>query len=193
MFDKIPPICAMNCHYRFYTLEYFFRSARDNGYKEVEIWTGPMHYYVDCRVRENISKLLDLENQYQIKVIGICPEQTNPKPNNIAALSEEGQIRTLNYFKNEIDAAKLVKANQVVITSGWGYLDQPIQLSWNSSVQMLRKISEYAEQQGIPLAIEALQKKESNLVHTAAELKRLIADVDRPALKVCLDIGAMAA
>lgn len=37
-------LAAMNCHHRFYELEDFFASAKENGYKYVEIWTGPQHF-----------------------------------------------------------------------------------------------------------------------------------------------------
>ena len=54
-----------------------------------------------------------------LKVIGICPEQTNPKPNNMAMKDLDGQVRVYNYFKNAIDVASQIKANHVVVTSGW--------------------------------------------------------------------------
>lgn len=38
-------LAAMNCHHRFYPLEEFFASAASNGYKKVELWTGPQHFY----------------------------------------------------------------------------------------------------------------------------------------------------
>ena len=40
-------LAAMNCHHRFYELEDFFASAKENGYKYVEIWTGPQHFFMD--------------------------------------------------------------------------------------------------------------------------------------------------
>ena len=58
---------------------------------------------------------------------------------------------------------------------------------------MLQRLSEYAEKQKIHLAIEALQKDESCLANTVADLQQLLKDVDRPMLKVCLDTGAMTA
>ena len=75
---------GMNNHYRFYQLETFFSKLASNGIHNVELWTGPMHFYVDYNTHDEVSKLIDLEKKYNIKIIGICPEQTNPKPNNIA-------------------------------------------------------------------------------------------------------------
>lgn len=193
MENKQNKLCAMNCHYRFYELEDFFKSAQESGYSYIELWTGPQHFFMDHRQHEPIQKLLDLEQRYDVKVIGICPEQTNPKPNNMAAKNEAMQKRVFSYFKNAIDVACAISANQVVVTSGWAYYSEPVAVAYERSVKMLRKVSNYAKEKGIHLAIEALQKEESLLVNSAADLKRLLTDVDCSALKICLDTGAMAA
>ena len=139
-------LSAMNCHHRFYTLESFFANAKANGYSCVELWTGPQHFYMDYHGYETIAKLKDLEHRYGIKIIGICPEQTNPKPNNMAVRDSGMQLQVEHYFKNAIDAAVEIKANQVVVTSGWAFLDEPREDAYQRSVKMLQKISEYAEQ-----------------------------------------------
>ena len=185
-------LAAMNCHHRFYELENFFASAKENGYKYVEIWTGPQHYFMDHNGYESVEKLKKLEEKYGIKIIGICPEQTNPKPNNMAAKDPGMQKRVLQYFKNAVDVACEIKANQVVVTSGWAFLSESVEEAYKRSVIMLRKVAEYAQEKKMNLAIEALQTEESLIANTALELKKLIDEVDRPALKVCLDTGAMA-
>ena len=109
-------LAAMNCHHRFYELEDFFASAKENGYKYVEIWTGPQHFFMDYNGYESVEKLRRLEEKYGIKVIGICPEQTNPKPNNMAAKrttaadcaeisKEETRTGVIKSFPSEIGRA----------------------------------------------------------------------------------------
>lgn len=184
---------AMNCHHRFYDLEEFFASAHKFGYKSVEIWTGPQHFFIDYQQHEPIQKLIFLANKYGVRINGICPEQTNPKPNNMSARDSHMMERVYKYFCSEIDVAVAVGASQVVVTSGWAFLDEPLTDAYDRSVNMLRRISEYADSQHMHLAIEALQKSESLIANSATDLKQLIDDVNRPALKVCLDIGAMQA
>ena len=131
-------LCAMNCHYRFYSLESFFRDARDAGYAAAEVWCGPMHVAVDWARRDDSQALVDLAERYGIHIIGICPEQTNPKPANMAARGEGAQARTLATFKNVIDLARDAHAGKIVVTSGWGFLDEPREDAWKRSVAMLR-------------------------------------------------------
>ena len=183
-------IAAMNCHYRFFSLESFFKDAHDSGYEAVEIWCGPMHFALDYARHDRSEYLSDLASAYDLAIVGICPEQTNPKPANVAARSSDARARTFATFKNVIDVAHETNANKVVVTSGWGFLDESRKDAWERSVSMMRGIVSYAAELGVTLAIEALQCDETNLVRTAEELDRYLEDVGSDSLAVCLDLGA---
>lgn len=186
-------LAAMNCSHRFFDLEEFFASSAAAGFGGVELWTGPMHFFMDAHGNDPLDGVRALEQRHGLPVVAVCPEQTNPKPHNVAVRDEAGRARTLAYFCRALDVARGLGAGVVVVTPGWGYLNEPVEAAWERSVSMLRRIAEHAERVGVPLAIEALQRDESNLAHTAAELRDLVDAVDRPALGVCLDTGAMAA
>ena len=184
---EYPKLAAMNCHHRFYTLESFFASARNNGYDSVELWTGPQHFFMDYAQNDPVDCLRELEDRYGVKVIGICPEQTNPKPNNMAAAFPETQRRAFSYFSRAVDIACELGANQVVVTSGWAFLNEDADAAYERSVAMLRRLASYAGERDMNLAIEALQPSESVLANSAADLRRLLDDVAEPALKICLE------
>lgn len=185
-------LCAMNCHYRFYQLESFFRCASRLGFKHVEIWTAPQHFFMDYQQYEDPDKLIGLAEKFNVRISCICPEQTNPKPNNIAIKDKEGQKRVLRYFKNAIDVSKTVGANKVVITSGWAFYDEDVKTAKDRSIAMLKEISNYAASKDVYLAMEALQKGESTIANMSLDLKEIIKEVGNNHLKVCLDLGAMA-
>ena len=79
-----------------------------------------------------------------------------------------------------------------MVSSGWAFLNEPIEDAWGRSASMLRAIAEHAGECGVRLVLEALQPVESMIVNSAADTKRMIEAVDHPALKACLDLGAMA-
>lgn len=185
-------LCAMNCHYRFYELEEFFRHAHINGIKYVELWTGPMHFYVDYNQHDGVEILKLLSEKYKIKIIGLCPEQTNPKPNNIAVKSEIGKENVYKYYKQIIDIADKIGCKQVLVTSGWAYYNESIENAWNRSVNMMKRIVEYSEKKDIMLVLEALQIDESLLVNSVKDIKKYREAVNSSNLKVCIDFGAMA-
>ena len=137
-------LCAMNCHYRFYELENFFQSVHKLGMHYVELWSGPMHYYVDARRHDSPEQLKKLCDRYQITIIGICPEQTNPKPNNIAVKQKHRQEEVLNYYRQMIDIACELECRQVLVTSGWCYYSETVEEAWNRSVVMMKRITDYA-------------------------------------------------
>ena len=60
------PLCAMNCCHRFYELEDFFKSAKTNGYSQVELWTGPQHFFLDYQQYESPDRLLRVEDHWHL-------------------------------------------------------------------------------------------------------------------------------
>ena len=183
-------LSGMNCHYRYYDLEFCFKKLKETGFQKMELWTGPMHFYVDYRTNEDTEKLKLLSEKYGIDIIAICPEQTNPKPNNIAAASRQDDI--FNYYQRIIDIAEKCKSEKVTVTSGWAYRNENLDQAYERSLEMIRKIARYAALKGIYLVMEALQPEESILVNTSQDLRKYIDQVGESNLKVCIDFGAMA-
>ena len=146
----------MNISHRYFDLEEFFSSAAASGYTCCELWTGAMHLYVDCHGYDSLEQVKVLSRRYGVRIVGICPEQNNPKPWNIAARGEEARARTLAYFKNVVDIAAEVGAEQVMVSSGWAFLNEPIEDAWGRSASMLRSIAEYAGERGLRLVLEGI-------------------------------------
>ncbi|QOY60566.1 TIM barrel protein [Thermophilibacter immobilis] len=186
-------LVAMNHHYLFFELEDFFASAHECGFQSVELWTAPQHFFMDYQQNDPVTKITRLMDRYSIQVMGLCPEQTNPKPHNMAAKDPSIQERVYLYFTRAIDVAKEIGASQVLVTSGWAFYSEPLTEARKRSVEMLKRVSSYAERKSINLAMEALRAPESLIANSVEDLHSLIKKVDCPALKVCLDIGAMVA
>lgn len=58
---------------------------------------------------------------------------------------------------------------------------------WERAVVNLRKVCGFAEDMGLSIALEPLNRFETDLVNTAQDLMRLIREIDHPAAKVLLD------
>src|SRR5690606_33750530 len=61
------------------------------------------------------------------------------------------------------------------------------ELEWNRAVKNLRKVCDMAEARGLQIALEPLNRFESDLVNTAEDVVRLVNEIDHPAAKVLLD------
>lgn len=58
---------------------------------------------------------------------------------------------------------------------------------WDLAVSNLRVVCEMAATRGLRIALEPLNRFESDLVNNVLDVKRLIADIDRPAAGILLD------
>lgn len=58
---------------------------------------------------------------------------------------------------------------------------------WDRAVENLRKVCRMAASRGLQLALEPLNRFESDLVNTAQDVMRLITDINHPAARVLLD------
>jgi D-psicose/D-tagatose/L-ribulose 3-epimerase len=60
-------------------------------------------------------------------------------------------------------------------------------VEWDLAVKNIRKVCEQAQQHGLMVALEPLNRFESDLINTSADVMRLIKDVNHSAAKVLLD------
>ncbi|MEJ0054335.1 MAG: sugar phosphate isomerase/epimerase family protein [Bacteroidota bacterium] len=60
-------------------------------------------------------------------------------------------------------------------------------IEWSRAVTNLRKVCKRAEDLGLEIALEPLNRFESDLVNTAEDVMRLVNEIDRPSVKVLLD------
>ena len=65
--------------------------------------------------------------------------------------------------------------------------DKERKAQWKLVVKNLKKISKYALKKGVTLAVEPLNRFETDFINTCDQVLQLIADVGSPALKVHLD------
>ncbi len=60
-------------------------------------------------------------------------------------------------------------------------------MEWERAVTNLRKVCRMAQDKGLMIALEPLNRFESDLINTAEDVMRLIKDINHPAAKVLLD------
>jgi len=58
---------------------------------------------------------------------------------------------------------------------------------WKRAVEGLREVGPYAEEMGVTVAVEYLNRFETYFINTAADLKALVAEVDHPSIRMMFD------
>lgn len=185
-------IAGMNSHYRYYTLEDFFRRLEQNGICHAELWTCASHFRLDERGWQDTGPVKALARAYGADIICLTPEQNNPKPYNLAARDPELIQMTRKYFSNAIYAAQELECSMVGVSSGWSFYSEPMEEGWKRSVAMLHALAEEAVGRGVTLVMETLLPRETRLVNTLESQKQMLQEVDSRGLKINLDLGAMA-
>ena len=187
---------VMSVQYVHYSLEYYLDSMVKNGLKHVDLWGGIPHY---CRLdypfaedaKQKIGSIRAMMEERGLDVSVYTPE-TLAYPYSFSHPEEEVRKRTVDYFSMAMDDALLFGTNKVFLNSGCGLLDLPREESFARLVDTYKKIADIAEQKGIELVLEQLQPYESNLVLNLQDIKRVLDEVDSPAMYICVDVVAMA-
>lgn len=185
-------IAGMNYYYRNYSRDYMLKAIKNNGIQNIELWTCPQHYFVNNSGREDISTLKKSIQETGLKIICITPQQGNPNPFNLAARGENLIENTFYYFKNIIETAYELDVKYISINPGWDYYDEPISVAWNRSVNMCKRIAEYASDYRINFVVEALQPEESHIVSSISDLYKYLDNVGNSNVFINIDLGAMA-
>lgn len=187
---------VMSVQYVHYSLEYVLDSMVKCGIKHVDLWGGVPHY---CRLdypfaEDAEKKIASIRGMLKERGLDVCvyTPETLAYPYSFSDPNEEVRKRTVDYFRMAMDDALQFGTNKVFLNSGCGLLDLPREESFARFVDTCRKIAAIAEQKGIELVLEQLQPYESNLVLNLTDIKRVLDEVDSPALYVCVDVVAMA-
>jgi len=105
----------------------------------------------------------------------------------------ENQETGKTYIKAIIDQAKALGGANVIgpVYSAVGRADavepKEYQQQWKTVVKHLKDIAKHAQKQGITIALEPLNRFETDFINTADQALKMINDVGSPNLKVHLD------
>ncbi|MEA4933440.1 MAG: sugar phosphate isomerase/epimerase family protein [Lawsonibacter sp.] len=179
-------LSGMNCHYAHYPFSYFLDAAVENGLKNVEIWAASPHVHVEDATAQIIRETRQALDSRELNLVCYTPE-TVVYPINIAAPEEYIRTRSLNFLKRGVEITAELGCGRMLLTSGWGYLNQSREESRKRAIASIAEMARKAEREGVTLALEHLSPISSNLINTAADLRQALDEVDSPHLKAMLD------
>lgn len=185
-------VAGMNYYYRYYPIEFFFESLQRNQIKQFELWACTHHFELSDVKYQDTRTFKKLMDQYQLKMICLTPEQSNPKPYNLAAKDKGLQQKARNYFKHAILAAAELECPYLSLNSGWDFYSENPQEAWKRSAEMMHGLADFAKSHNVSIVFEALQPDESHLVNSINDIYLYLQEVDHGNVFVNLDFGAMA-
>ena len=192
---KIDDVAVMSVQYVQHSFPYYLKSMKECGLKNIDMWGGAPHY---CRMDYNSSmeaaaKIRELKNQmdaYDMQVVIYTPE-TLGYPFSYSTDQAPLRARTIDYMKYAMEDALAFGTDRVFLNTGCHPRDLDREEGFKRCIDSYQKLCACAEKMGIRLMLEQLQPYESNLCINIEDMKRMIKEVDSPAMNVCVDLVAM--
>lgn len=167
------------------------RAMRGFGVTEIELWGIAPHldlFHADAARIAGVKQVLD-DNGLTVRCL--TPEQVL-YPINIASGDDAYRQASIGLFCRASDIAAELGARYLFLTPGRGFENEPAERAWDRSAEALRRIAGHAADLGLRCLLEPLQRRESNIAHSAADLRRLLDMVGADTMDVVLDMVAMA-
>ena len=190
-FDWFSRIAGMNYYYRYYPIEYFYESLNKNGITQLELWTCTQHFDINQFTYQDTKRFLKKQKKYGLKTICVTPEQSNPKPYNLAAKDELLQKKAISYFENTIRVASELESPYISMNSGWNFYNENIDEAFKRSMSNMSYLAYFAKKFDVAIVFEALQPEESNIVNSLSDLQRYIQGMGSDNVFINIDFGAM--
>ena len=188
---KKKQISCIGLIYKMFTLDYFLDDLIKMGFESVELWGAYPHIFTDGNsVWPIVGEVKEKIKSRGLNLVAYTPEQLLYFYN-IASLDRTVREKSIAYYKRSLDIAAELETDRMLMTSGWGLYDQPIEEAWRYSRESLRTLSEYAETLGITIFLENLAPHESNLVYSLPTVKKMIDEVQHPCFKAMVDTVPM--
>nr|WP_179756701.1 sugar phosphate isomerase/epimerase family protein [Kineococcus aurantiacus] len=184
-------ITGSNFSYQHTTFARFCADAAELGLRDLELWGIAPHLQVDTATAADVAALRAELDRHGLRVRCLTPEQV-VYPVNLASGDEGLRRRSVALFRRAADIAADLGSDLLFLTSGRGYEDEPVEPARARSVRSLREVVAHAAGLGLECVLEPLQRRETNLVRTTADLRAALDDVGEPSLGVALDTVAMA-
>ena len=162
---------------------YLFKKIKDMGFDVIEI---PIEDPRDI----DISRINELKKMFGLSVtvcgaFGPGRDLTNDDPDIIK--------NCLNYIQDCLEISSELGctyfAGPMYSEVGKARMVLPDQrkLEWDRAVSNLSKVCKMADEKGLDIAVEPLNRFETDLINNAEDVKKLIYDISHHRAKICLD------
>lgn len=177
-------IAGMNIHYMQYPLEFFLDTMAKLDVRNIELWGGNPHFYIDDVTSSEVTKLKKELVLRELSLVCFTPEQSFTSPINIAAKEANIRKRSIEYFYKCANVAMELEAPLLLLGPGWSYENESVDEAWKRSRDSIEQIIQKTE---IQIALEPVTQLESKIIYDLTTLKRMLDEIDSDKLKGMID------
>ena len=140
-------IAGMNLVYKFYSFDYFLNAMERLGYESIEVLPNAPHFYVPDLSAGDMASIRQKIADHHLKVICYTPDQCS-YPVNISYHSETARRRSIQSLIRQIEICSYLGSGQMLLTSGYGYFDEPKEHAWARMIDSLGQLSPRRKRRG---------------------------------------------
>lgn len=155
------------------------------GYHGIEL-RGEPDLYDPAQVRGE----LEVRGMSTTSICGMYPGPNPGELRDLAHPDARERHRAVEYVRRCVELAHALDAPVVIVTPNPVAKLTPLASTedeWSSAVEAVREAAATAEQAGVTLAIEPINRYETYLINSVATARRFADDVGSPAVGVMLD------
>jgi D-psicose/D-tagatose/L-ribulose 3-epimerase len=170
-----------------------FERLKRYGYDGIELEGEPQEYH-----RQEVNQLCRAFDLEVLSIAGIYPWPTDER--DLANPDPRVRERAVNYLEECVDFASAVGAPLIIVVPSAVAKASPVghfeseeewvaaaEREWNYALESVRTAAVYAEQEGIALAVEPINRYETFLVNNVDQGLRFVSGVGSRAVKLHLD------
>lgn len=187
---KRSQFAGMNQHYRWYGFESYLNSMQRNGIQSLELWCGAPHFLLDSEKFSDPDRYERMARERGLKFVSVCAPSMLWQ-HQYGTDAGERRNRAVRYYCNGVRVASALGCKIMSLNAGWGYWDENPEESVKRSIEAVSTVADFAQAQGITLALETLQPVESNIVLTLKEAEAYYSRLNHPAVKMMTDTVAV--
>jgi protein FrlC len=184
---KMEQLAGMNCHYVRHSLDYFLDSMCKLGIKNIELYDAGQHYFAEFFTAAMVKDLRKKIEDRGLKLICVTPDQVL-YPYNIAASEDYLRKISIEHHVRTLYHTALLDCKLMLLTPGFGNLNESREEAWKRSAEAIHFLAERADSLGVSIGLEHLTPISSNLINTAADIRRMLDTVAHPAVKALVDV-----
>ena len=166
------------------SLEDSLKRLKKYGYQGVELAGEP--YSID------VEETKELLKKYELVCSTICGIYTPER--DLSSSNNEIRKNAVEYVKKSVDLAKTLNASTVIVVpTRVGKLgpETTLEEEWNNAVLSVKEAGLYAKEQGVTLAIEALNRYETYLVNNLTLALRFVEEINVEGVGIMADLFHM--
>ncbi|TCL41847.1 sugar phosphate isomerase/epimerase family protein [Harryflintia acetispora] len=177
-------------HYPRYPLCYFLDSVQRLEVKNIELWGVAPHLYVDDLTGADVKAIKREIDARGLRLICYCPEQ-NTYPFNISSTNKALRERSIAFMERSIVLGAQLGAPTFLLCPGTGFLNEDPGEAFKLLCDAAQRLLPTAHREGVTIVAETQTWHDCNILHTAADQRRLLDEVNDPAFKAMLDVSQM--